>query len=489
MKLSVAAKTDAGILSDHNEDHYVLCRDIGLYMVADGVGGHQAGEVASRVGCELIQKFVHDALKAAPDPGQHDVALANAIHEANRGVLELGERDEKKRGLGSTLTVLWFHGDRVLFACVGDSRIYLLRNGELSQLSFDEKAGRYRLAASLGHDDTVDPHLGMLYLEPGDRFLLCTDGLHGPVSHSRLVNILTTEISPARACTRLIEKANQKGGPDNITALVADVAEPSPRQAWHFTDVRHDATSFHERIARFRWWFLAALGGVAILALLGWAISLGPRSAGPVTPKLTGHLAVLAREANSRAQSGGRAATLHALEDLIDHAIQRDKQVVPGDLGLHAFAAELYDEAAEAVWTRRYAEATRKLGPLRGTPAETYVQAVLSASHDRIASVHERFVQGDYRGVAKAFADLAAETDNVLDRAHRDLEREKGKLKNDIVALRRRAAEFEPTNPTRHAIERHVAAAEKALARDDLTATEKALEKARAVLEGRVEAK
>ena len=149
MKLSVAAKTDPGILSDHNEDHYVLCRHIGLYMVPDGVGGHSAGAVASRVGCGLIQKFVHEAIKSTDGPAQHDVALADAIAEANRSILELGERDQAKRGLGSTLVVLWFHGDRALFACVGDSRIYLLRDGELAQLSFDEKAGRYRLAASL----------------------------------------------------------------------------------------------------------------------------------------------------------------------------------------------------------------------------------------------------------------------------------------------------------------------------------------------------
>ena len=487
MKLDVAAKTDPGLLSDHNEDFYVLCRDIGLYMVADGVGGHKAGELASKVGCELIQRYIHDGLRESPSPGQHDVLLANALDDANHGVYEIGKHDDSKHGLGSTITVLWFHSDRVLFACVGDSRIYLFRNGQLAQLSFDAKAGRYRLAASLGHEETVDPQIGMVYLEAGDRFLLCTDGLYGPVPRDRLLDLLKGEISPARAAARLIESANHRGGPDNITALIADVAEVGPREAWHFTEARHDARSISARVGRFRWSLWAGLAAIALVALLGWAISLGPRGTAPVKPKISPELQVLVREANNQADIGSRAGARKALRDLVEKAIRRAEVIPRETLGLNSPAARLFEQAADDVWDERYTAATTKLVALKGTPAETYATAALAASHDRTRGVRKEFEQGDYRRVAQAFDDLARESDSVLSRAQADLEREKSTLQNAIARLRRRAAEYEPTNLTRRAIERHVASAERFIGHSDLTGAEKAIRKAQAILDGREE--
>jgi len=149
MKIAVAATTDPGRLYEHNEDHFVLLRKAGLFLVADGVGGEEAGEVASRLACRIIQQSLSESLPTT-DKTRHDAALVKAIQAANHGLHEYAATRPGKAGVGTTLVALWFHGDRALFAYVGDSRIYLYRNGVLRQLSRDEKAGRYRLAASLG---------------------------------------------------------------------------------------------------------------------------------------------------------------------------------------------------------------------------------------------------------------------------------------------------------------------------------------------------
>ncbi len=433
----------------------------------------------------LVERYIHDHLAEHPDPSQHDLLLADAISEANRAILALGEQDEAKRGLGSTFLALWFHGDRVLFASVGDSRIYLLRDQNLTQLSADEKAGRYRLAASLGHEETVDPQIGMVYLRRGDRFLLCTDGLHGPVSHSKLLYLLATEISPAHCCRRLIDKANKKGGPDNITALVADVAEPEPRQPWHFSRARHDATSFHARVQKFNWWLWMGLAAVLIVAILAWALSVNPAPSEPDGPGIGGRIAVLAKEANAEAAAGDDADAQKALEDLIQEAIRQHKSVALDELGLSDQAAPLLDAAAEAVWTRHYRAAIAPLDTLRDTPAETYAEAALDALRERTQRVRGEFRQGDFRGTEQFFRDLAAESAEVLKQARQDLAREKGGMANAIAVLRQRAREYEPTNAVRQAVERRCDAAETALGANDLTAAEKAVKTARAILEGR----
>jgi len=269
MKLRVAGKTDRGRLSDRNEDHLLARDDLGLYLVADGVGGLQAAGLASAVACRLIEQSL-DPLPSDTQPARHDEVLANAVREANRGLFGYGRSEVGGHGIGTTITALWFHGDRVLFAYVGDSRIYLHRRGVLRQLSRDEKAGQYRLAASLGQERRVGVHIGMVRLERGDRFLLCTDGLYGPLPSRRLTPILDAEDDPAQCCERLVYEANERGGPDNITALVADVVEADPPESWRFSSIRFDATSLPARLCR-PWVFAATLAALLAAALLAWA--------------------------------------------------------------------------------------------------------------------------------------------------------------------------------------------------------------------------
>jgi len=463
MRVNVAAKTDKGRLCDHNEDYYVARRDLGLYMAADGVGGSEAGELASNVACRLVEQSVRDALGAGGPASRHDSILGNAIREANVGLYEYAQREGQNRGLGTTLTALWFHGDRVLFAYVGDSRIYLFRDGVLRQLSRDEKAGRYRLAASLGTERPAEPHLGMVRLRRGDRFLLCTDGLYGSMARKELTFILDSQREPVECCERLIFKANQCDGSDNITALVADVAEADPRQAWRFSRTRYDATSALARLVRLSW-----LLGVAVLIALGvlGVVLLGPRRHGgaPKGPAVSARPALLAREANEKARAGDEAATLAALKDLIRAGV-RERAVIPrAALGLDPAAARFLDQAAEAVWDEYFAPARQKLDALAGTPAESYAQGALRATRQRLDHVHRQFLDGDYRFVSETVGSLGKEVDTIIARAQGDLEQAKQRLAKAIEELRRKAAEFEPENPLRGTLERHVAAAAKALA-------------------------
>lgn len=484
MKLKAAVKSDRGRLSDHNEDSYLAAHDIGLYLVCDGVGGHKAGDIASRVGCQLVDKYVRAALGPQDHPSDHDRVLANAIGDANAGIFDYGRTHEKKRGLGSTLTVLWFHGDRVLFACVGDSRIYLFRDGTLTQLSFDEKAGRYRLAASLGHDRTVDPQLGMVRLRRGDRFLLCSDGLHGPVPRAELIDLLRSEPDPARCCERLVAAANEHGGPDNITALVADVIEPDRRRSWRFSQVRADATSLRARLRGTRRWLWAVAAVALVAAVIALALSFRQGGDAPAAgPKLTGRIAVLAREANAKAEMADRQGTQKALEALILQAVNEHKRIARADLALHPEAERLYERAADAVWNRLYNESRAKLTRLEGTPVEATIQTQLRSHREQADRIRAQFAEGDYRTTADTFAELDRQSDTVVRNARAELARAKEAIENAVAVLANKANEFEPDNPTHKAIDTHLAEARKALAADDLVKARTAVDAARAVLE------
>jgi len=482
MKLNVAGKTDTGLLNDHNEDHFVARRELSLYMVADGVGGLEAGELASKVACRLIeQSLVGSDLRA--EARRHDLALANAIREANLKLFGLGQRQDDKRGVGTTIAALWFHGDRVLFAYVGDSRIYLFRDGVLRQLSRDQKAGRYRLAASLGQDRGVDVRLGMVRLRRRDRFLLCTDGLYGPVVHADLTTIVDSEPEPAQCCERLVFKANQCGGPDNITAVVADVVEADPPQPWRFSRVRLDATSLLSRLLRGPW--LPRAAGVLLLAaiVLWCVLPRGARIERPEPPRVGARLAFLAQEANEKARDGDEAGTLAALKELVRQAVREGTMARRSDLGLEGAAEALFNRAAEAVWDELYAPAREKLANLAGTAAESYVEVELRATWARVERIHGQFREGNYQHVASTFATLPREIDTIIRRAKSDLARHKERLVSAIARLRAKAEEFEAGNPIRRALERHMAAAAAALKAGDTAAARRHVKAAEAKLD------
>jgi serine/threonine protein phosphatase PrpC len=239
MRFRVGARTDVGRVREGNEDSYMVHEP--LYAVADGMGGHQGGEVASNLALQALERIAEEP---APD-GDSAPQLAEVVREANRLVLQRASGDPALAGMGTTLTaVLAGTGGRVHVAHVGDSRAYLLRNGELTQLTRDQTVvqrlvdeGRITqqeaeihpqrsiLTNALGVDREIQVDEAAYELTPGDRLLLCSDGLSGMVPEDEIRRILREREDPQAACDALVEAANAAGGQDNITVVILDALE------------------------------------------------------------------------------------------------------------------------------------------------------------------------------------------------------------------------------------------------------------------------
>ena len=237
MRLVVGAATDVGRVREGNEDGYLVDEPMGLVAVADGVGGHRAGEVASATALE--------ALRAAVNSGH---SLREAIEEANEAVFTKSLTDDDYQGMATTLTAATLaSGGTLLVGHVGDSRAYMLHDGEFRQITIDhsrvqELVDDGRLTAedaavhpmrniitrSLGSEPTVDVDVYPVELQPGDRILFCSDGLTDMLHDDFLGDELRREDDPARAATRLVDAANRAGGVDNITVVIVSVTDEDP---------------------------------------------------------------------------------------------------------------------------------------------------------------------------------------------------------------------------------------------------------------------
>ncbi|MGN9837623.1 Stp1/IreP family PP2C-type Ser/Thr phosphatase [Nonomuraea sp. H19] len=235
--LRYAARSDVGLLREGNEDSaYASGR---LLAVADGMGGHAHGEVASSVAIAAMA-----SLEEAQQGGDLLNAIEAAVRDANRRLHEMVGRDPSLKGMGTTLTAMLWSGTQVALVHVGDSRAYLLRRGELYQITHDhtlvqqlvddgritpEEAAthpqRSILLRALDGSGEVDPDLTLREAQIGDRYLLCSDGLSGVVSAETLHATLTNIDDPEEVVRQLIDLANRGGGPDNITCVLADVLE------------------------------------------------------------------------------------------------------------------------------------------------------------------------------------------------------------------------------------------------------------------------
>ncbi|WP_336212483.1 Stp1/IreP family PP2C-type Ser/Thr phosphatase [Nonomuraea sp. LPB2021202275-12-8] len=235
--LRYAARSDVGLLREGNEDSaYASGR---LLAVADGMGGHAHGEVASSVAIAAMA-----SLEEAQQGGDLLNAIEAAVRDANRKLHEMVGRDPSLKGMGTTLTAMLWHGTQVALVHVGDSRAYLLRRGELYQITHDhtlvqqlvddgritpEEAAthpqRSILLRALDGSGEVDPDLTLREAQVGDRYLLCSDGLSGVVSAETMHATLTNIDDPEEVVRQLIDLANRGGGPDNITCVLADVLE------------------------------------------------------------------------------------------------------------------------------------------------------------------------------------------------------------------------------------------------------------------------
>ncbi len=234
MKLAAASATDQGLVRSNNEDAFLIDDQRALFAVADGMGGHRGGEVASHTAIE--------ALRAAVANG---TPLHDAITRANAAVLSRAANNDELTGMGTTLTAVEAVGGRqLLIGHVGDSRAYLLHDGDLRRATDDHslveelvREGRLTpeqaeshpqraiVTRALGVDDLVEVDLYTLDVEAGDRIVLCSDGLTTMVRERDIERLARTEADPGRLAEALVAAANAAGGEDNVTVVVVDVIE------------------------------------------------------------------------------------------------------------------------------------------------------------------------------------------------------------------------------------------------------------------------
>jgi protein phosphatase len=249
VRIEVAGETNVGRKRNHNEDNFALMPELGLYLVADGMGGHASGEVASKMSIEALQEFLNET---ADDPertwpykmdrtkGYEENRLITGVKLANLRIYQSAQRDGKKRGMGTTFVGLYAADDGIYVAHVGDSRCYRFRSGKLEALTEDHsllndyiKMKRLTpdeienfphknvIVRALGMKDTVKVDTRFEVPEIGDTYLLCSDGLAGPVPDDQIAHILGNFTGDIKeTASQLIERANENGGPDNITAVL-----------------------------------------------------------------------------------------------------------------------------------------------------------------------------------------------------------------------------------------------------------------------------
>jgi len=232
VNVRVGSASDIGQVREGNEDSFLVLAP--LYVVADGMGGHRGGEVASSLALETVQRLFE----------AQQGTLAEQVTEANRAVFERSQQDRSVAGMGTTITAALVDGDRVHLAHVGDSRAYLFRGGELSMLTEDHTLvhrmvvegeiteaeaethpHRSILTRALGVDASVQVDEGDIRSVAGDRILLCSDGLTAMVTDGQIREILSTTADPQEAVDALVRVANRAGGIDNITVVILDFDE------------------------------------------------------------------------------------------------------------------------------------------------------------------------------------------------------------------------------------------------------------------------
>jgi len=233
------AKTDKGRLRDTNEDCIFIDADLGLLILADGMGGHSGGEVASQLAVSTLRASLQPVLASANCEALEQ-SLRDSIAAADRAILARSLQDPHLHGMGTTLVVGICRPKSICVAHVGDSRAYLLRKGILKQLTQDhslvahllrtgelstEEARRYPmrnvLVRSVGNRNTADPDIQTLEWGADDCLMLCSDGLTNMVPEGEILKVLLSFKTIADKCDRLIKVANRRGGKDNVSVILA----------------------------------------------------------------------------------------------------------------------------------------------------------------------------------------------------------------------------------------------------------------------------
>jgi PPM family protein phosphatase len=248
LRIEVAGETNVGMKRNHNEDNFSIIEEAGLYVVADGMGGHASGEVASGMAVEALKEFF---ASTAEDPertwpykmdrskGYEENRLITGIKLANLRIFESAQRDSKQRGMGTTIVTLFAVEDGVYVGHVGDSRVYRVRDKKIELLTEDHSLlndyiKMKRLTpeeiANFPHKNVIVRALGMKDVvkvdtrfetpRENDIYLLCSDGLSGPVTDEQILEICSQGDPLKQMASQLIVKANENGGPDNVTVVL-----------------------------------------------------------------------------------------------------------------------------------------------------------------------------------------------------------------------------------------------------------------------------
>ena len=254
MRLEYGAATDPGLVRGRNEDQFVAEGELGLFAVVDGMGGHAAGEVASRTVATGLLEFIRET-EVDPEktwPLGYDPALSNpanrlqiAIRNANKKLNELVESDQSLGGSGATISAALFAKDRLAVSNVGDCRVYLIREGAVWQITRDHSLVAEQIALGLLDNESARTHplrhvvtraisgdAGIqvdtweIRVQAGDRILLCSDGIHSMLSDAEIRALAKTDDEAlSETCRKFVEAANNRGGKDNATVVIVEVRE------------------------------------------------------------------------------------------------------------------------------------------------------------------------------------------------------------------------------------------------------------------------
>jgi serine/threonine protein phosphatase PrpC len=261
--------TDVGRVRTNNEDSFRIVEPLNLFILSDGMGGEAHGEIASSLAVETVEKYCSQQAESKEDSGAtlHGTTsnswmpqtkmLQNAVFQANLSIYHSAQKHPEQRGMGATLTTGWINGDKLSLAHVGDSRAYLLRTGSLQQLTNDhslvaeqvrrgiltpqqaeESEMQSVLLRALGANPEVEVEIDEIGLLPRDVLLFCSDGLTRMVTEPEIAGSLQAETDPLSAARKLIDLANERGGLDNVTVIVASVQDES--KGW-FSWLRRDS--------------------------------------------------------------------------------------------------------------------------------------------------------------------------------------------------------------------------------------------------------
>ena len=252
--ITIAGITDPGMMRPNNEDRISTTPELGLAIVADGMGGHQAGEVASGMAVDVVTRHVVDVFARAAKakkgskselPSVEFEAIDQAITIANAAIFELAQKSPDCSGMGTTIVVTLFYDDKLCVGHVGDSRLYRYRNNKIELITEDHSlvqelvarglitpeearnsANKNLVTRALGIEATVEPQIRECDIEDQDIFLLCSDGLTNHVEDHEIAKAVADESDLQEVCERMVDLANGRGGEDNTTIVLARWESP-----------------------------------------------------------------------------------------------------------------------------------------------------------------------------------------------------------------------------------------------------------------------